>query len=173
VKILNTADLVEKAKSGDEEAFIELIDLNKKPLYYTLKKYLENDEDIADISQNSILKAFKYIKSLKDSSKFKSWFLCIAMNEAKLFIKSRTDTVPIEESDESLSHEENYERVEMKDIIERLESDLKDITDMHYMKDISVKDISKVLNMPVGTVKYKLHQARKQLSQMLSSLYKK
>lgn len=173
MKTLNIEDLVEKAKVGDEEAFIELIDLNKKLLYYTLKKYIKDDEDIADISQNTIMKAYKYIKSLKDPNKFKAWFICIAINEAKVFIKSKINYAHFEDSAELLRDEVNHEEIEMKDLIERLNGDLKSITDMHYFKDISIKEISKQLNMPVGTVKYKLHLARKQLLQMVSMIYKK
>lgn len=171
--MLITVDLVEKAKRGDDEAFVELIEANKKLMYYCLKKYINNDEDIADVSQDSILKAFKYLKSLKDSNKFRAWFLCIAMNEAKLFLKSKLDYVSFDETTEFVQRDACFDKVEIQDAIERLEGDLKEITDLYYLKDISIKSISIHLNMPVGTVKYKLHLARKELFRMLSSRYKK
>lgn len=168
-----TVHLVEKAKNGDEEAFVELIESHKKLMYYCLRKYVTNDEDIADVSQNCILKAFTHIKSLRDSGKFRAWFLCIAMNEAKLFLKAKLEYIPIDETAETVQKDAGYDRIEIQDAIERLEGDLKEITDMHYLKDISIKSISKYLNMPVGTVKYKLHLARKELGKMLSSLYRR
>lgn len=64
---------IKKAKKGDVDAFIKLMDMNKLSMYKTAKVILNNDEDIADAIQETILSCYKNIKDLKESKYFKTW----------------------------------------------------------------------------------------------------
>ena len=74
-------NLIKKAKKGDEEAFFKLIEINKNSLYKAGKSILNNDEDVADAIQETVISAYRNIKSLKDNSYFKTWLTKILINK--------------------------------------------------------------------------------------------
>ena len=88
---------VKRAQKGDEEAFIELIERHKKLMYVVAKSLINNDEDIADMIQDTILKAFENIKKLKDTASFKNWLIRILVNRCNDFLKSRHNVVELDE----------------------------------------------------------------------------
>ena len=79
--------LVFRAKSGETKAFTELIHNIENDLYRIAKTRLNNDDDISDAIQETMIKAFQKLKTLKDNSKFKSWIIKICINECNTVYK--------------------------------------------------------------------------------------
>ena len=69
--------LVKRAKKGDAEAFITLIEENKQSMYKVAKGFLRNEEDIADAMAQTVLDCYEKIGTLKQSSYFKTWMIRI------------------------------------------------------------------------------------------------
>lgn len=82
-------ELVERAKNKDEEAFDKIVLLIEKEMYLIAKTRLKDDDDIADAMQETILKCFKNIHKLKDSSLFKTWAIRILINECNTIYKKK------------------------------------------------------------------------------------
>ena len=82
-------ELVEKAKNGDCEAFNKLILNIQKEIYCITKSKIDNENDIEDIIQETMLKAFLHIKKLKDNSLFKTWIIRILINDCNNFYKRK------------------------------------------------------------------------------------
>lgn len=158
--------LVKKAQKGNEEAFIKLIEMHKNLMYSVAKSMVDNDEDVADLIQETIFKSYKYIKSLKEVGGFKAWIMRILINNCNDFIKNCKKVVSIDEVALQGSKCEEFEHIELKEIINSLDTSLRLIVQLYYIEDISVKDIAKLINIPEGTVKSRLHKARRILNEL-------
>lgn len=75
-------ELVEKAKNGDTEAFNELIENNKLKMYKTAKAILNNEDDICDAIQETLISAYKNLNKLKENKFFSTWIIRILINKS-------------------------------------------------------------------------------------------
>lgn len=75
-------ELVEKAKNGDTEAFNELIENNKLKMYKTAKAILNNEDDICDAIQETLISAYKNLNKLKENKFFSTWLIRILINKS-------------------------------------------------------------------------------------------
>ena len=81
--------LVRKAKKGDEEAFIKLIDNYMLQMYKVAKSRMSNEEAIGDAIQETIMSAFKNIKQLKRPEYFNTWLIRILINNCNSIMKDK------------------------------------------------------------------------------------
>ena len=88
--------LVKRAQKGDTEAFIQLIENHKISLYKTAKSYLKNEDDVADVMQDTILSAFEHMKDLKSVRYFKTWITRISINQCNDLLRQRKRCVLVE-----------------------------------------------------------------------------
>ena len=159
---------IKRAKKGDIEAFINLMDINKTYMYKVAKSILNNNEDIADAIQETILSCYKNIEKLKEIKYFKTWMTRILINKCNALLKKNKKIMNLDmEITEDLKIEESY-KLDLKESINNLDSDLKIIVILYYYEDMSIKDISESLNIPQGTIKSRLSRARKKLKEILS-----
>lgn len=84
--------LVKKAQSGDADAFIELIEMNKMTLQRVAFGYFRDEEDVADVIQDTILDAFEHLQELKKTEYFKTWLVRILMDDMERLIYRRVRT---------------------------------------------------------------------------------
>src|SRR5215475_2785010 len=93
------ADLVAKAKAGDQQAFSTLVSQYERKIYRLAKHITQNDEDAEDVLQDAFLKAYEHLDSFKGDSKFYTWIVRIAVNEALMRLRKRKSdrTVPLDE----------------------------------------------------------------------------
>ena len=96
---MNEKKLVRKAKSGDFDAFAELVDANKGRIFALARKMTGNDQDAEDILQETLLKAIDKIDQFRGEAAFGSWLYSIALNQARQHPgrEKRADLKPIEE----------------------------------------------------------------------------
>ena len=80
VKVKDLSKLVKKAKKGNKESFCELITIVKKELYLIARTRLKNEDDIADVIQDTIETCYKNIRSLKKDEAFRAWIIKILIN---------------------------------------------------------------------------------------------
>ena len=94
--------LVKKAKRGDAEAFITLIEENKQSMYKVARGFLRDQEDVADAMAETVLNCFEKIGSLKQDGYFKTWMIRILINNCKDILKRQkrnilTENIPEQE----------------------------------------------------------------------------
>lgn len=178
----NISDIVKQAKKGDSDAFAKLFELTQEKAYYTALKITKNSSDAQDMLQDSYIKAFTSLDTLKDESKFKSWFNCIVANNCRNYIVKRkpnlfseysNDDSDIEFEDTLENDNEDFLPHEVTDnketkrlimqCINNLPEDQKLCIIMYYYDEMSVKEIAQALNVSEGTVKSRLNLARKKL----------
>jgi RNA polymerase sigma-70 factor, ECF subfamily len=164
---VNIENEVILARKGDQSSFISLINFSRPTMYKVAKSILKNDEDCADAIQESILKSFKSLKTLKNPQYFKTWLTRILINECSKILNQRKNKVLLEQQNLSISHEDTYKDMEVWQAVKSLEDDIRTIVVLYYFEDISVKEIASILDIPQGTVKSRLSRARERLGQIL------
>lgn len=131
----------------------------------TIERYVyfrvSNKEDAKDILQETYLTAFQKFNCLNDEKRFKSWIIKIAKNKCNdYYRKQKPDLVSNYDLDLCASKSGINERFEMIEIINSLKDNEREILNLYYFAGYSQSDISKMLNIPIGTVKSRLHSAR-------------
>lgn len=154
---------VQLAQKGHKDSFAKLIRYYERYFYSVSKSILDNDEDCADAMQETILNCYKSIYSLKNPEYFKAWFTKCLINNCYKILKNNKKIVPLNEAYEKFSDCKDYELIEIKEILNCLDDDLRYITYLYYFDDISIKNISKILQIPEGTVKSRLSRARNEI----------
>lgn len=161
-------ELVEKAKKKDEKAFDELILAVKKEMYLITKTKLKNEEDIADVMQETIYYCYKNLKKLRNNKFFKTWLIRILINECNKFYNhsKNKNNVSLEENEiENYigTEDDPFSNIEFDILIKNLKEDEKIIMTLYYYSQYSTKEISKILKINEGTIRSKLSRAKTKL----------
>ncbi|MBE0447185.1 MAG: sigma-70 family RNA polymerase sigma factor [Actinobacteria bacterium] len=159
--------VVKTAQNGDKKAFIQLIQYFEKDMYKVAKSLLQNEADRCDAVQEAILKAYEGVWQLRQPEYFKTWLMKILANNCYLIHRKNSRTTVVSELQAIESSGNGYAEVEMKQVLDCLDEDLKTLVVMYYLHDLPVKNISETLAIPEGTIKSKLSKARAQLSEAL------
>jgi len=164
---MNIEEQVKLAIRGDEKAFEYLMNINKEGLYRTAFAYVKNEQDSLDILQETVYKAYTSIKKLKEPKYFKTWLTRILINNAINLINKTKKIVYI--TDDMPNESNCYtgdivdEKLDILSSIEKLEVKYKTIIVLKYFQDLTITEISEVLDCPPGTIKTYLNKALNQL----------
>ena len=162
---------VKKAIKGDEEAFMLLIDKIKEQLYRTAYAYVKDENLALDIVQDTVCKAFISIDKLREPKFFKTWIMKIAINICKNTCKKNSRVVYMEkEHIETMINEEvedQYDNGYLLEAIETLKPKHKQVIILKYFNDLTVVEIARVLDIPIGTVKTYLNKGLSSLRRQI------
>ncbi|ALC92640.1 hypothetical protein AM500_03570 [Bacillus sp. FJAT-18017] len=135
--------------------------------YFTrIGRFLRTEADVEDALQEMIYKTFKSIRNLNEPNHLKTWLTRILINQCNDIIRKRP-TVQVSTNMEPGGDDANFHKTEIRQIINMLNPELRTVAILFYYEDLMQKEIAELLNMPVGTVKSKLFDARAQLRKML------
>lgn len=169
-------NLVEEAKLGNEEAFNMLIEENKLKMYKVAKSILKNEDDVCDAIQNALISTYTNLNKLQNNQFFSTWMMRILINKcydiAKSNQKRYSNVTDISEynTDENLKKYDNYNSESIiENVLNNIDEDLKIVTVLYYYNDYSVSEISKILEVPEGTVKSRLSRARSKIYEIIKS----
>ncbi|WP_018591235.1 RNA polymerase sigma factor [Terrisporobacter glycolicus] len=158
-------NLIKKAKKGDEEAFFNLMEINKISLYKAGRAILNNDEDVADAIQETVIAAYRNIKSLKNDSYFKTWLTKILINKCKDIISKNKETVILDDYVEEGYVQEFLSKIEIEDMLNDLSKEQKLVVSLYYISQFNTREISEILKEPEGTIKSRISRAKIKLRQ--------
>lgn len=181
--------LIEKAMTGDEASFNQLVNLWYKRIYNYALKQCSNDDLAADITQKTFIAVFKNLKKLKDVASFKPWVYRIATNfchqEGRKMAKAKTVpfTVTRNNDGESTIKEEgeaegvyfnpemSYRQQELEKILfgclQELPKDQRSVIIMKEYEGMKFREIADIMNTSENTVKTWLYRGLKLLKQQL------
>lgn len=155
---------VRLAVRGDREAFARAIRSASAEMYRMARTLLGNDEDIADAIQETILQAYRSVMKLREPDYFKTWLIRILIRECGR-VKRRTASMMLHQE---ISFEAKATMpvpdLDLRAAIERLDEPLQTAVRLHYWADQTIERIAELTEVPPGTVKSRLHRARKQLA---------
>jgi RNA polymerase sigma-70 factor (ECF subfamily) len=183
--------LVRAAKAGDMGAFEELVKRYDRNVFRIAQHITQNREDAEDVVQDAFLKAFSNLEQFQEQSKFYTWLVRIAVNEALMKLRRRRpertvsldqevqteeDSMPREVADWSPNPEQQYSQAELKDIlgktIQGLPSGFRTVFVLRDVEGLSTEETAEALGLSIPAVKSRLLRARLQLRDRLSKYFK-
>jgi len=184
--------LVQAAREGDIAAFETLLKRYDRNVFRIANHITQNREDAEDVVQDAFLKAYQKLDQFQGNSKFYTWLVRIAVNEALMKLRKRkasktvsidedveTDEgfVPREVTDWSPNPEQLYKQAELSDILEKtiqgLPSGFRTVFVLRDVEGLSTEETADALGLSVPAVKSRLLRARLQLRERLSRHFKK
>ncbi len=166
---------VKRAISGDADAFETLLFKEEKMLYYKALSYVGKKEDALDAIQETAYNAFLAIGQLRNPEYFSTWLFRILIRECYRLLKERDQIIPYEERELlkklDRKHDKELDSFHLSEALSRLNSSYQTSIILYYYHELSIKDISEVMEKPVGTVKTNLRRARKKLKSELERSY--
>ena len=159
--------LVKRAIKGDRQAFEKLMDIYFDRLCREAYIRCKYEEDVKEIVQETIYKAYRNIRSLKEPQYFKTWLSRILINVANDYLRNK-GMVDLELDETSYVKEVVIEdkieiKIDLYNAIDELEDKYKDAVILRYIDDLKIEDISKILDRPVNTIKTHLRKALKDM----------
>lgn len=146
---------------------------NQEKFYRLAFSYVHNQEDALDVVQNAIYKALKHYSELRNESAVNTWFYRILVNESLLFLKQRKKEVLQQEDGgtEIPYYERAYEKEDdLYEQINHLDEELQNIIKLRFFEELSLKEISEIMDMNLNTVKAKLYRGLKMLKQNIQEV---
>jgi len=184
--------LVQAAKGGAVSAFEDLVKRYDRNVFRIAQHITQNREDAEDVVQDAFLKAYQNLGQFQGQSKFYTWLVRIAVNEALMRlrrrrpermvsldedVKTEDDSVPREVADWSPNPEQQYSQAELKDILTRtiqgLPPGFRTVFVLRDVEGLSTEEAAEALDLSIPAVKSRLLRARLQLRERLSRYFQK
>ncbi len=180
--------LVERVQRGDKAAFDLLVKKYQQRIMNVLTRFLNNPEDVMDITQEAFIKAYRALPTFRGDSAFYTWLYRIAINTAKnhLVAQNRRPTQGLVDSDEAeqyegadLLHEhatpeQLMQKEQVQDVIHRafedLPDDLRTAISLRELEGMSYEEIAEAMDCPIGTVRSRIFRAREAIDKKLEPL---
>ncbi|MBH5316385.1 sigma-70 family RNA polymerase sigma factor [Paenibacillus sp. GSMTC-2017] len=159
---------IKRACKGDKEAFVTAVRSVEASLYRVAKAIVKSDEDCADAMQETLLIAYRNVRTLREPKWFKTWIIRILIHECSRIMRKKKPSVPLSEL-HTTSHDDPYSRIDTKQLVDMLEEELRIVIVLYYFEDLPLKEVAQVLGQPEGTVKSRLYRARIQLAELLGA----
>ena len=167
--------LVDRARDGDLDAFEQLVRERMDAVYRLTHAIVLDPADAADATQETFVAAWRQIRSLRDPARFDAWLQRIAVNAARMTLRSRgrrrvreiaasaVDTfavAPARPTDDGAV---------LAAALDRISADQRALLALHHLEGRSIAEIAEVLRIPAGTVKSRLFAARRALDAALAA----
>ena len=183
--------LVAAAKSGDAAAFEELVNRYERKIFRLTMNITRNREDAEDAMQDAFMKAYAHLDNFQQDSRFYTWLVRIAANEALMRLRKRRpnqvsldepiegddDLIPREVEDWGPSPEQRYAQSEMREIlsqvIDQLEPDFRVVFVLRDVEGLSTEETAAAVGISVPAVKSRLLRARLKLRQKLNRYFRR
>lgn len=152
-----------------KEELGQLILSSEQQLYATAKTILKNDQDCADAIQESIVKAFSKIHTLKKDRYAKTWLIRILINECYNIVRQDGMKNQLDEKHMDIinQQEEKRDYSKLYSAVNELKEELRIPVVLYYMEDFSVREIAQILEISEGAVQKRLARARGKLKKRI------
>ncbi|HLW80731.1 MAG TPA: sigma-70 family RNA polymerase sigma factor [Candidatus Acidoferrales bacterium] len=185
----NEASLVAAAKAGDISAFEALVTRYERKIYRLAQHITQNNEDAEDVSQEAFLKAFEHLGDFQGNSRFYTWLVRIAVNQALMKLRKRRNKdvsldeeieteenfIPREVEDWGPSPEERYSQEELAQILSQVIGELDPpfrlVFQLRDIDELSTEETADALGISVPAVKSRLLRARLKLRDKLNRYF--
>ena len=180
-------ELILRFQQGDELAYVELVNRYRNRLINFVFRFVGSFEEAEDIVQDTFVKLYQKKDYYRPISAFSTWIFTIASNLAKTELRKRKrrkvsylSQIGIEEKDfdipvEDTTDEETvgeYTESQIQDAIQSLQLHFRTALILRDIEELSYEEISKILDVPLGTIKSRINRARLQLQKKLKHVHK-
>ncbi|MFO7614588.1 MAG: sigma-70 family RNA polymerase sigma factor [Bacteroidales bacterium] len=174
-------------EKGEQSAYAELMNFYRDSLYFMMLKMTNNPQDADDLTIEAFGKAFKNLRQYTPDYAFSTWLFKIASNNCIDFMRKRrmNETISLNIDDQNDRGEElidiipatgrtpeqdiiRQQKIEtLRELVSRLKPHYRKLIEMRYYEELSYEEISKAMDLPLGTVKAQLFRAREFLYHIL------
>lgn len=183
--------LVAAAKAGEVSAFETLVGRYERKIFRLTQNITQNREDAEDAMQEAFLKAFEHLQAFEGNSRFYTWLVRIAVNQALMKLRKRRpnvvsldeevdtgeDMVPREVEDWGPSPADRYAQTELSEILTKvigeLDSPFRIVFQLRDIEELSTEETAEALGLTVPAVKSRLLRARLKLRQTLNQYFRR
>jgi len=168
-------NLINRAKSGEAKAFGLLYDHYIPQIYRFIYLKVTNREEAEDLTHQVFMKAWQNINNYEERGfQFSSWLYQISRNQVIDFYRQKKQYLDLEAVDPELLVDQSKDRAHEKLEISKIQKSLNELTDeqkeviiMHFINDISIKDIAKTLKKTEGAIRLLQHRAIDRLKKIM------
>jgi RNA polymerase sigma-70 factor (ECF subfamily) len=174
---VHEAELVARARLGDQEAFSQLYQLHNGYVRGIGRNILR-DDSVDDLCQDTFLLAFTRLDSFEGSARFRTWLTRIAINRCMAMLRKRRYVVPLEEADDALNRcfyattdaglEGAPARMDLEKMMSLLTPARRQVLKMAYLDGVPDLEIAAALGISVAAVKTRLYQAKRKMRRFYS-----
>ena len=165
-----------RCQTGEPEAFADLIAVMERPLMYYATSLIGNQDAALDVLQEVWLKVVRGIRGLKDPGSLKPWLYAITHGVAvdrirRDYKRDKAEQAQLEDAlhaDEPSFSEDDATAI--RDALSRLGVKHREVLVLHFLQDLSIAEIASVVGCTEGTVKSRIHYAKRQLKQILEGV---
>lgn len=183
--------LVAAAKAGDISAFETLVGRYERKIFRLTQNITQNREDAEDAMQEAFLKAYEHLQTFEGNSRFYTWLVRIAVNQALMKLRKRRpnivsldeevdtgeDMVPREVEDWGPSPADRYAQTELSEILTKVIGELdppfRIVFQLRDIEELSTEETAEALGLSVPAVKSRLLRARLKLRQTLNQYFRR
>jgi RNA polymerase sigma-70 factor (ECF subfamily) len=189
---IDESQLVAQSREGDTTAFNELVRRYEGKIFRLAQHVTQNKEDAEDVLQETFLKAYEHLDQFKGDSKFYTWIVRIAVNQALMKLRRRKtdksvsldetidtgeDTVTREIAAWDEDPEQRFSREELGSIldsaVQSLEPLYRSVFVLRDIEELSTEETAEALGLSIPAVKSRLLRARLQLRERLTRFFKR
>ena len=175
---LSDQEIIDSVRKGNSPDYSIIVNRYKNKAFSMLKRMLKNEFEAEEVLQDCFLKAYNSINSFKGEAKFSTWFYRIVYNSALTRLSSQKRKTEAEmtsvEDHFNLESEYRSDEIERKDInqlihntISKLPERYSAIITMFYLNEMSIEEISEVMQITVANVKVMLHRSRNSMRDLV------
>ena len=173
-------ELVERFARGDPRAFDTIVEKYEQRVYAIALRMTGNVEDARDTMQEVFISALRALRSFRGDAQLSTWIHRVAVNASLDMLRKRKRhaTHPLEEAGDRRSDEVEPEEaaasaaraVEVQRALQNVSEDYRAVLVLHDLQDLDYAQTAAALDIPVGTVKSRLHRARTEMAVLLGHL---
>lgn len=179
IHIVNDRSLADRARHGDLGAFEELMHARIDAIYRLSYAIVGDEADARDATQETFIAAWRRIRELRDAERFEAWLQRIAVNSARMTLRARGrrrireipsgDVAALATAADGAVVSVRSDGDLLGAALDTLPTEQRTILVLHHLEGHGVAELAEILAVPVGTVKSRLHTARRALQGALAA----
>jgi RNA polymerase sigma-70 factor (ECF subfamily) len=179
IHFVNDRSLADRARHGDLDAFEELMHARIDAIYRLSYAIVGDEADARDATQETFIGAWRRLRELRDPERFDAWLQRIAVNSARMTLRARGrrrvreipsgDVAALAVAADGAVTTVRSDAALLDAALDTLPTDQRTILVLHHLEGHGVAELAAILEIPVGTVKSRLHTARRTLQDALAA----
>ena len=179
-------ELMAQFQVGNESAYLQIVDRFKDRLFNFIYRFVGDADQADDLVQDTLIKVYTHRHSYREIARFSTWIYTIAGNLARTELRKRKRRatfsmstlgigekdyeIPSEDESPTKNLEEAQTELDIRRALAQLPLNFRTVIILRDVQELSYEEISKIMKIPLGTVKSRVNRARLRLQEILSNL---